>query len=160
MTIDEWGAGIFAVTLNRQFVFITEDESNPNTRKRAGQISLPMGHLDPGEGALQGALREFGEETDHSLLLDEASIRHVGRILLLKADGRHADITMFAAKVLGQTNGHQTPPVIYANSGEILAMEDKLVRTATKEAITHLLNHNGRLCPWPSSFVFEDLVVG
>src|SRR5437868_9271265 len=120
MKIDEWGAGIFAVTSDNRLVLITEDESNPKLRKLAGQISLPMGHLHSGEDALDCVLREFGEETEHSLELDMANVRHVGRIFLHKAGDCYAEVSMFAAPVLESTNGRQISPVTYATSIEIL----------------------------------------
>ncbi len=160
MIVDEWGAGFFAITSCGRFVLRTEGKSDFNTHKRAGQLSLPMGHLRPGEGLLTCALREFGEETNHSLSLDMHSIRPAGRVLLGKADGQYAAIAMFAGRILGPANNGATSPVIYASSDEILAMDDRLVRPPTKAAIKHLLEQNSRLHPWPAFFVFEDLVVG
>lgn len=158
MIVDEYGSGIFAFVPQDGFVFVIEDESNPNTHKQRGQMSLPMGHERPGEDALGCILREFEEETNHELSLRSGSVRMVGRIFLCKQDGRFARITMFTGiaemrQPASSMNGH----VLITDFSNVLAMPDISVRPPTKQAIQRLLatNPSSRL----SWMDFGDLVV-
>ena len=68
----------------------------------AGKINGPGGKLEPGETALEAAIREVEEE----LLITPTGLKEMGDLRFAFVDGLHLECTVFRAS--GYTNGEPT----------------------------------------------------
>lgn len=124
--------GVGGVLLQAGSILVVrEDTTDPSTGKERGQISIPMGHVEPGESPEEAIVREFREETGHV-------VRPIRLLGVFHISGKNASGSVFLMELVPG----QTPPV--SDNGSLLhpqwvsarfLLSAKGVRPPTKEIV-------------------------
>lgn len=126
--------GVGGVLLQEDNILVVkEDATDPTTRKEKGQISIPMGHIIPGESPEKAIVREFLEETGYE-------VRPVGSLGIFCVPGTNVSGHVFLVELIpGQissaSNGDSLLHPQWVNVESLLLLVERKVRPPTREIV-------------------------
>ena len=117
---------------------IREGSTEARYLKFAGQWSVPMGHIEPGENEVECAAREYLEETGGRL----KNLVQVGEITFEDANGSYIQLSIFFGEVDPSHQPPESEVVRWTDIEDLAHMElNSQLRFPTKAAVDMAMKH-------------------